>query len=600
MATDFFVYYSDGVDYPPSPFLAETQNLIPFLDAEDAGAATVTEINLYDPTQQIQEGHSGPDVEGNQQYSFPFIVAVRSGRVIKVYNIDTAGDLAVTILDPGGALASDTLDGLETQTIEQEGITEEAEVRASDGNALLRDCEQALLGGDILTGDQERGCFANLVRSELGLPLTDTRKFIAEVETDLEAFASDTDGVDDVGTGGGMTDPEAIHEADFAQTEGFMRKIAARSYEAVKSNLSATAAPTVTDDEDAGYGLWSQWLDVNNDIAYLCLDATSGAAVWQALGAPGGGEANGGANVGAGAQVFRDKTGVTLNFRTLTTPLDKLSAVVNGDEIELGLGASLILDDIPDVEITDPEAGQVLTLYECPAGVYTWKNMPVGGASGAGGFVVDAENIGSGGVGIFKAKNGATLQFKKINAEDAKITVTDDVGNNEVDIGFGVVPIDALDDVDTTTTPPDVGVSLVWNGLDWVPENAFPGASVRDRQVAQANDEPTETSGTWVDIPGMTVTTVNAAPLDYVVTLSLEVENSNSNRTMDFRVLVGGAENVYSVRAINVPGASSPRPISLTFSAPAVGNGVEIKAQWQTNGGTMTARARSLVADGEL
>ena len=51
------------MDYPPSPFLAETQNLIPFLDAEDAGAATVTEINLYDPTQQIQEGHSGPDDE---------------------------------------------------------------------------------------------------------------------------------------------------------------------------------------------------------------------------------------------------------------------------------------------------------------------------------------------------------------------------------------------------------------------------------------------------------------------------------------------------------------------------------------------------------
>ena len=45
-----------------------------------------------------------------------------------------------------------------------------------------------------------------------------------------------------------------------------------------------------------------------------------------------------------------------------------------------------------------------------------------------------ASNVGSGGVGVFKQKSGVDLQFKNINAGSSKITVTDDVGNNEVDI----------------------------------------------------------------------------------------------------------------------------------------------------------------------
>jgi hypothetical protein len=49
-----------------------------------------------------------------------------------------------------------------------------------------------------------------------------------------------------------------------------------------------------------------------------------------------GGEANIGANVGDGAgEVYRDKTGVTLNFRTLKAMSGNISIVVNGDVIEI-------------------------------------------------------------------------------------------------------------------------------------------------------------------------------------------------------------------------------------------------------------------------
>jgi hypothetical protein len=47
-----------------------------------------------------------------------------------------------------------------------------------------------------------------------------------------------------------------------------------------RHNYAATAAPAVTDDLDLGYKVGSEWIDVTNDKAYVCVDASDGAAVW--------------------------------------------------------------------------------------------------------------------------------------------------------------------------------------------------------------------------------------------------------------------------------------------------------------------------------
>ena len=55
------------------------------------------------------------------------------------------------------------------------------------------------------------------------------------------------------------------------------------------NNLSAGTGPTTGDDSADGYAVGSIWIDISADKAYVCLDASEGAAVWQEVGAGGGG-----------------------------------------------------------------------------------------------------------------------------------------------------------------------------------------------------------------------------------------------------------------------------------------------------------------------
>lgn len=60
-------------------------------------------------------------------------------------------------------------------------------------------------------------------------------------------------------------------------------------------------------------------------------------------------------------------------------------------------------------------------------------------AAAGGGEVNTMSNLTgtAGAVGVFKQKTGVNFEMKKINAGSAYITITDDTGNNEVDVGVG-------------------------------------------------------------------------------------------------------------------------------------------------------------------
>lgn len=49
---------------------------------------------------------------------------------------------------------------------------------------------------------------------------------------------------------------------------------------AFKNNITATTAPSATDDSSKGYEVGSSWINQTTDTAYICVDATVGAAIW--------------------------------------------------------------------------------------------------------------------------------------------------------------------------------------------------------------------------------------------------------------------------------------------------------------------------------
>lgn len=47
-----------------------------------------------------------------------------------------------------------------------------------------------------------------------------------------------------------------------------------------RNNVSATSAPTASNDSSQGYAVGSRWVNVTTDLAYVCVDASVGAAIW--------------------------------------------------------------------------------------------------------------------------------------------------------------------------------------------------------------------------------------------------------------------------------------------------------------------------------
>lgn len=77
-------------------------------------------------------------------------------------------------------------------------------------------------------------------------------------------------------------------------------------------------------------------------------------------------------------------------------------------------------------------------------------------------------NVGIGGVGVFKQKTGVNFEMKNVNAGSAYVTVTDDTGNNEIDIGISA-------NVATLDTGQIFTVAKTFNSFSDIKEIAAPG-----------------------------------------------------------------------------------------------------------------------------
>ena len=147
----------------------------------------------------------------------------------------------------------------------------------------------------------------------------------------------------------------------------------------------------------------------------------------------GGGETNTASNVGTGGVgVFARKTGVDLELKKINSTSSTSGITIvddtGNDEIDVRLAInSLTADATPD------GAADYVVTYDASGTGHKkvlLNNLPTGG----GGEINTASNVGTGGVGVFARKTGTVFELKKINAGSTKITITDDTGNDKIDV----------------------------------------------------------------------------------------------------------------------------------------------------------------------
>lgn len=137
----------------------------------------------------------------------------------------------------------------------------------------------------------------------------------------------------------------------------------------VKYNLTAVANPTATDDTASGYSKGSIWINTSSNTAWICANATAGAAVWRR--ASSGSSLN---IVGYNAVTLTNsnvtlQVGVSKNNQafsgTLTGPVTinaSRTSAIEGDEL------FLILDSV------SVSAANTLTIQENGAGsLISWN-----------------------------------------------------------------------------------------------------------------------------------------------------------------------------------------------------------------------------------
>jgi len=88
---------------------------------------------------------------------------------------------------------------------------------------------------------------------------------------------------------------------------------------------------------------------------------------------------------------------------------------------------------IAAASVPNPPAGTYTLFLDSGDGLWKKKDS-LGNVTVVGAEINTASNVGIAGVGVFKQKTGVNFEFKKLNAGSSKVTLTDDTGNNEIDI----------------------------------------------------------------------------------------------------------------------------------------------------------------------
>jgi hypothetical protein len=125
------------------------------------------------------------------------------------------------------------------------------------------------------------------------------------------------------------------------------------------NKFDATTDPGIGDDDGDGYSIGSTWINTTTGEIFVATDVSTGAAVWKSIQE----EANTASNVGtAGVGVFKQKTGVDLEFKNINAGSTKITVAddTGNNEIDVDI----------DVAVLEPEIN-ILNLNGAPDEVGT-------------------------------------------------------------------------------------------------------------------------------------------------------------------------------------------------------------------------------------
>jgi hypothetical protein len=168
-------------------------------------------------------------------------------------------------------------------------------------------------------------------------------------------------------------------------------------------------------------------------------------------------------------------------------------------------------------------------------------------------------------------------------------SATNTIGANEIRTTGASVVVD-------TAAPPTNGTFMLASSAtaaSWGNKSA-----ITDGQEVTATTLTSTTSTSYIDLPGMSITTSNTQSMKYIVTVSLECKISSANKIASLILNVNGSDVTDSERSFKIPKSNAEFLMSTQAITGLLGNGIVIKVRIKTSGSTLKVYNRSLLVYG--
>jgi len=294
---------------------------------------------------------------------------------------------------------------------------------------------------------------------------------------------------------------------------------------------------------------------------------------------------------------------------------DTLDGYALGGDLGGTLGSPTVDDGADSTAIHDDTAGEIaaiaekaspvsadLLIIEDSAAANVKKRVQIGNLPGGGGGETNTgSNQGTDGVGVFYQKSGVDLQFRHVAPGSNQITTTLNGQDIDIDVVEANIKLDDLGAPDDNT---DLDASTSAHGL--LPKLANDadkflngvGSWVHSEIIQVGYDELTAdvstTSGTFVDVTGLSVTITTKASSDVYALLVASVENSQKARDANIRIQMDGSDISNGAQQRSAPATNIPHALSVLCKAASVSAASHtFTARWRCDGGTMRCNASS-------